>query len=83
MLVGETGGGGLEVPAAAGVCLERRVFPVDEEAEGGQRCPQFGGLAAGCGEEGVVLKLLEDLHTGHTRRHCSACTQAALKDPKS
>lgn len=76
MLVDETGGGALS-PRRGCTCsccadtgvLERRVFPVDEEAEGGQRCPQFGGLAAGCGEEGVVLELLEDLQTGYTCTH--------------
>ena len=31
------------------------VFSVDEEAERGQGRPQFGGLAAGCRQEGVVL----------------------------
>lgn len=37
------------------VFSEIRVLSVDEEAERGQRRSQFGGLAAGCRQEGVVL----------------------------
>lgn len=31
------------------------MFSVDEQTERGQTGAQFGGLAAGCREEGVVL----------------------------
>lgn len=40
---------------------EVRMLSVDEEAEGGQRRSQLGGLAAGRRQEGVVLQLLEGL----------------------
>lgn len=39
----------------ATLLLEIRLFSVDEEAEGGQRCTQFRSLTAGCRKEGVVL----------------------------
>ena len=41
------------------------VFSVDEEAERRQGRSQFGGLAAGCRQEGVVLQLLEGLQRGN------------------
>lgn len=41
------------------VFSEISVLSVDEEAERGQRGSQFGGLAAGSRQEGVVLELLE------------------------
>ena len=37
------------------------VLAVDQQAEGGQVGPQFSRLAAGRGQEGVVLQLLEGL----------------------
>lgn len=37
------------------------MLSVNEEAQRGQRRSQFGGLTAGCRQEGVVLQLLEGL----------------------
>lgn len=38
-----------------------REFPVDEQAEGGQRPAQFRRLTARCREQGVARELLEAL----------------------
>lgn len=49
------------LPLFSEVC----VLSVDEEAEGGQRRSQLGGFTGGCGQEGVVLQLLEGLQRGN------------------
>lgn len=45
------------------------VLSVDEQTERGQGRSQLGGLAAGGGEEGVVLELLEGLQRAEWNKH--------------
>lgn len=62
---------------------EIRVLPVDEEAEWRQGRSQFGGLAAGGGQEGVVLELLEGLQRGtfYSSQALDALQQEASLSP--
>lgn len=53
-------------------------FLVDKQAKGGQRRPEFGGFAAGAGQQGVVGQTLESLKQTKTKynHHIMSCEKS-------